>query len=152
MSDEFNGKISDRVVREIIIWIDNNLGGDLSIDAISRKSGYSKWHLQRVFKMRAGINLGGYVRERRALFAYYALTETDIPIIDIAFMLGFNSQQAFSRVIDKTFTLSPGVIRRLSRNGTVSFPALINNSYCSTTSMNPAMRVSVMEGMRKLLI
>ena len=34
MSDEFNGKISERVVREIIIWIDNNLGGDLSIDAI----------------------------------------------------------------------------------------------------------------------
>ncbi|VEC75933.1 transcriptional activator ramA [Raoultella ornithinolytica] len=41
--------ISAQVIETIVGWIDDNLHQPLRIDDIARHSGYSKWHLQRLF-------------------------------------------------------------------------------------------------------
>jgi transcriptional regulator GlxA family with amidase domain len=41
--------ISAQVIETIVEWIDDNLHQPLRIDDIARHSGYSKWHLQRLF-------------------------------------------------------------------------------------------------------
>ena len=37
-------------IHDLLGWIDNNLDSRLDIDTVSRRAGYSKWHLQRIFK------------------------------------------------------------------------------------------------------
>ncbi|MGO2369369.1 MAG: helix-turn-helix domain-containing protein, partial [Serratia sp. (in: enterobacteria)] len=37
-------------IRELLVWIEDNLTNPLSLDIVSAKSGYSKWYLQRMFK------------------------------------------------------------------------------------------------------
>ncbi|MBJ3773872.1 AraC family transcriptional regulator, partial [Klebsiella pneumoniae] len=37
-------------IHDLLDWIDNNLDSRLDIETVSRRAGYSKWHLQRLFK------------------------------------------------------------------------------------------------------
>ena len=41
-------------MHDLLDWIDNNLDSRLDIETVSRRSGYSKWHLQRLFKEHTG--------------------------------------------------------------------------------------------------
>jgi len=42
----------------LLEWIDENIHANLKIDDVASKSGYSKWHLQRVFSFYTGMSLG----------------------------------------------------------------------------------------------
>ena len=37
-------------IHSILSWIEDNLESPLSLEKVSERSGYSKWHLQRMFK------------------------------------------------------------------------------------------------------
>lgn len=39
-------------IHSILDWIEDNLESPLSLEKVSERSGYSKWHLQRMFKKR----------------------------------------------------------------------------------------------------
>jgi AraC family mar-sox-rob regulon transcriptional activator len=39
-------------IHSILSWIEDNLESPLSLEKVSERSGYSKWHLQRMFKKR----------------------------------------------------------------------------------------------------
>ncbi|TOQ37133.1 AraC family transcriptional regulator, partial [Vibrio parahaemolyticus] len=68
MTVPYQGKYTEfqsTVVNEILVWIEMNLTNRLLLDDIALKSGYTKWHLQRVFRKVVGIPLGEYIRRRR---------------------------------------------------------------------------------------
>ena len=48
----------------VLDWIENNLGHDLHLDEVARRSGYSRWHLQRLFRQHTGFSLAEYIRNR----------------------------------------------------------------------------------------
>lgn len=45
-------------IHSILDWIEDNLESPLSLEKVSERSGYSKWHLQRMFKKETGHSLG----------------------------------------------------------------------------------------------
>ena len=45
-------------IHSILSWIEDNLESPLSLEKVSERSGYSKWHLQRMFKERDRPFLG----------------------------------------------------------------------------------------------
>lgn len=100
------------IISDLIKWIEKNLEQPLSIDNVAKKSGYSKWHLQRMFKEVTGHILGTYIRHRRLTHAALALKLTSKPILDIAMQYRFDSQQTFTRSFKKQFNLTPASYRR----------------------------------------
>ena len=52
-------------IHSILDWIEDNLESPLSLEKVSERSGYSKWHLQRMFKKETGHSLGQYIRSRK---------------------------------------------------------------------------------------
>ena len=38
------------IIQTLIEWIDEHIDQPLNIDVVARKSGYSKWYLQRMFR------------------------------------------------------------------------------------------------------
>ncbi len=60
--------MAENVVNDILKWLETQLQRNegIKIDTIANKSGYSKWHLQRIFKDFKGCTLGEY-RSRRNL-------------------------------------------------------------------------------------
>ncbi len=39
------------IIRDLLSWLEGHLDQPLSLDNVAAKAGYSKWHLQRMFKM-----------------------------------------------------------------------------------------------------
>ena len=105
--------MSESVVNDIIKWLETQLQRNegIKIDTIADKSGYSKWHLQRIFKDIKGCTLGEYVRKRRLLEAAKSLRDNDMSILDIALQYGFSSQATFTRIFKKHFNTTPAKFR-----------------------------------------
>ena len=68
--------MQEEIIHSLTRWIDQNLDKTLSIDEVAARSGYSKWHLQRMFRTVTKQTLGGYIRERRLTLAAEALRQT----------------------------------------------------------------------------
>lgn len=100
------------IIHDLLNWIENHLDQPLLLDNVAAKSGYSKWHLQRMFRSTTGHALGSYIRERRLSQAAQALCTTPRPILDIALQFHFDSQPSFSRAFKKQFGKTPAVYRR----------------------------------------
>lgn len=100
------------IIQDLIQWIEKNLDRSLSVDDVAKKSGYSKWHLQRIFKSETDTILGTYIRMRRLTHAAIALRLTNKPILDIAMQYQFDSQQTFTRAFKKQFNQTPANYRK----------------------------------------
>lgn len=109
----------DEIIHALTAWIENNLDKTLSIDEVAAKSGYSKWHLQRMFRTVTRQTLGGYIRERRLILAAQALQQTQRPVFDIAMQYGYDSQQTFSRVFRRQFDQTPTAYRHAMRRNSL---------------------------------
>ncbi len=85
------------IIRDLLAWLEGHLDQPLSLDNVAAKAGYSKWHLQRMFKDVTGHAIGAYIRARRLSKSAVALRLTARPILDIALQYRFDSQQTFTR-------------------------------------------------------
>lgn len=116
----------EEIINSLTDWIDQNLDKTLSIDEVAAKSGYSKWHLQRMFRTVTRQTLGGYIRERRLTMAAEALRQTQRAVFDIAMQYGYDSQQTFSRVFRRQFSQTPTAYRHSMRRQSLQRPLKVN--------------------------
>ena len=85
--------------------------GTLSIEALAERFGVSDRTLRNLFYQQAGVSPKQYIEARQAAAAKDLLLATDLPIRDIAALLGFDDPYYFSRFIKKQFQLSPSQLR-----------------------------------------
>ncbi|QJT79687.1 helix-turn-helix domain-containing protein [Kosakonia sp. MUSA4] len=104
----------EHIIDELLIWIDNNIHKPLKIEDVAQRSGYSKWHLQRVFYQVKNTNLANYIRDRKLEMAARDLIQSDESILTISWKYGFDSQQSFTRSFAKKYSLPPSRFRRLN--------------------------------------
>ncbi|CAK7007943.1 effector binding domain-containing protein [Morganella morganii] len=100
------------IIQSLVLWIEQNLESDLSLDIIAARAGYSKWHLQRLFKEHTGVVIGKYIRARRLSCAAKALRITRSSILDISVKYRFDSQQTFCRAFKSQFNTTPSAYRK----------------------------------------
>lgn len=102
------------LIEEITDWIIINIDRPLSIEDVAAHSGYSKWHLQRVFTKMTGISMGMYIRDIKLSMAAQDLVSSHDKIMDISFRYGFESQQSFTRTFAKKYNSPPHKYRVLN--------------------------------------
>ena len=129
MPDNFN--LTKKVTSEIIEWIGKHIDQPLQIEDIASRSGYSRWHIQRMFKKHTSKTLGAYIRERKLIAAAMALATTDETVIDVSFRFGFESQQGFTRQFTRYFSIPPAQWRREGANRWPNFTADYPASVCN---------------------
>jgi AraC family transcriptional regulator len=96
-----------RYMQGLVDNVEDNLSDEINIVHLASSFNVSPWHFQRQFKAFVGDTLGGYIRGRRLTEAARLLLTTDLGIIDIAFRVGFNSHEAFTRSFKSYFGQSP---------------------------------------------
>ncbi|WP_029685867.1 helix-turn-helix domain-containing protein [Tatumella saanichensis] len=97
---------------DLIGWIDSHIENRLNLDLVAERAGYSKWHLQRMFKEHTGYALGEYIRKKKLEKSAARLTTSNEPILSVAISMGFDSQQSFNRSFKREFGMAPGTWRR----------------------------------------
>lgn len=101
------------VLNKTIDYIEEHLHETLKIERFAKHVGFSKYHFHRIFKSIVGMSISEYIRMRRLARASAMLLYTNEKIIDIAFQLHFESQEAFTRTFKKYYHLPPAQYRKL---------------------------------------
>lgn len=100
------------IIKAMLLYIEENLDKELSLEKIAEKFSYSPFYIARTFKDETGITLYKYIQGRRLDEAARKLAETDQPIVEIAFEAGYGSQQAFTQAFRRKYTCTPREYRR----------------------------------------
>lgn len=100
------------IVDEIDECIKNHNDETLTLNALSKKLGYSKFHTTRKFKEISGMQLRDYLRDRKLAFALKEVRDSKKTILDIAFDYGFSSNEAFTRAFKKVYGITPSKYRK----------------------------------------
>jgi AraC family transcriptional regulator len=99
-------------MRRVIEFIEDNLEGDLSLQAMAQEVDISPLYLARAFKAAVGQSPHQYVLARRIERAKELLRNTDLPVVDVALSSGFSSQSHLSHWFIRQVGVSPAVYRR----------------------------------------
>lgn len=82
------------------------------LEALAGEMGVSSRHLRRVLRQELGVSPVELAQTHRLLLAKQLLTETAMPIIDVAFASGFSSVRRFNALFLARYRLTPRDIRR----------------------------------------
>ena len=85
--------------------------------AVASKLGITDRHLRRVFGDEFGVSPVEFAQTQRLLLAKRLLTDTGLPITEVAFASGFGSLRRFNALFKQRYRLQPGQLRR-HMNGT----------------------------------
>jgi len=107
----------ERQVRSAIAVLDQALwaeGGPHAspIQAAAQQLGISDRHLRRVFVQVMGVSPQAYLQTRRLLMAKRLLTDTRLPVIEVAAIAGFSSLRRFNACWRQQYGLTPTQLRR----------------------------------------
>ncbi len=98
-------------IEAVIDYIEANLDGKLDLEMVAEAGHYSKYHLHRMFTSTVGMTIHDYVQRRQLTEAAKLLVFSDRPIIEIAFICGYESQQAFSSAFKSMYKTPPAEYR-----------------------------------------
>ena len=98
-------------IEMVIDYIENNLDGKIDLETVANEIHYSKYHLHRMFTSTVGMTIHDYVQRRQLTEAAKLLVFSDKPIIEIAFICGYESQQAFSSIFKSMYKIPPAEYR-----------------------------------------
>ena len=105
------------VVRRALRLINEGALDEASVETLAGRLGIGARHLLRLFARHVGASPIAVAQTRRLHFAVCLLTETDLPITQIAMASGFGSCRRFNDAFRHTYDRAPRDLRRTGRRG-----------------------------------
>ncbi len=92
--------------------IEDGALAELSVDGLATEMGISGRHLRRVIESEFGVAPIQIAQTQRLLLAKRLLTDTHMPITEIAFASGFSSVRRFNALFLERYNLNPSQLRK----------------------------------------
>jgi AraC family transcriptional regulator len=99
-------------IQSILLYIQNNLERDISVNELADMACFSKDHFSRVFKSITGMAPCDYIIRKRIERAQFLLLTTEMGQKEIIEETGFRSASYFSRIFKKITTYTPEKYRK----------------------------------------
>jgi AraC family transcriptional regulator, regulatory protein of adaptative response / DNA-3-methyladenine glycosylase II len=87
-------------------------GDELSMPQVAARLGVTDRHLRRVFQLAHGVAPLDYLTTRRLLLAKQLLTDTPLPVTEVAHASGFGSLRRFNAAFASRYRMSPSALRK----------------------------------------
>lgn len=112
-AQRFTGGLSRRRLRQVLGFIADNYGNDLSLAELARVAGMSAFHFAREFKRTTGTTPHQYLIKFRIEHAKSLLADSEMPLVEVGFQSGFSHQSHFNRLFRKLTGTTPQSYRLL---------------------------------------
>ncbi len=107
---EGSGAQYDPKIADTLSYINENLGRELTVEALAERVYLSKYHFMRLFKAQTGSTVHAYVRQRRLLYAAQ-LIRRGVSVNKAAAESGFEEYSTFFRAFRECFGVSPAQLK-----------------------------------------
>lgn len=95
--------------------LEEKCGGGQSLDVIAARLGCTGRHLRRVFMAEYHVTPVKYLQTCRLLLAKNLLTDTGLPVLEVAMTAGFGSLRRFNDLFQAHYRLTPTALRKQGR-------------------------------------
>ena len=98
-------------------WLDACDDAEASVEQLAAYLGITSRHLRRIFQAEHGVSPLQYLQTRRLLLAKALLTDSTLPVQEVAYAAGFASLRRFNAAFVEHYRLQPTALRRVGREG-----------------------------------
>ena len=113
---------SQRIAYMILQQLEEGtIENDAGLETIARQVGLSSRQIRRIIQKELGVAPIQLLLTRRLLLAKQLLTETKLPITQIAFASGFSSLRRFNDAFHSRYGLAPSRLRKMASEGVAIF-------------------------------
>jgi AraC family transcriptional regulator of adaptative response / DNA-3-methyladenine glycosylase II len=103
--------------------IENGVLDDGGIEHLSARVGVTSRHLRRIFDAEFGVSPVEYAQTHRLLLAKRLLTDTALPVTEVALASGFASVRRFNALFKERYRMPPSRLREA--RGAKAFPSML---------------------------
>ena len=118
-----------RLAQSAVNLIENGALDEGGIEHLAARIGVTSRHLRRVFEAEFGVAPIEYGQTQRLLLAKRLLTDTALPVTEVALASGFASVRRFNALFKERYRMPPGRLRRSAAGGAVAGPLAFLLSY-----------------------
>ncbi len=101
-----------RVAQAAASLIEDHALDEAGMDAVASRLGITDRHLRRIFGAEFGVSPVEFAQTQRLLLAKRLLTDTALPVTEVAFASGFGSLRRFNALFKQRYRLQPDRLRR----------------------------------------
>ncbi|PZP30395.1 MAG: adenosine deaminase [Roseateles depolymerans] len=128
-------------------WLDACSDPAASVEDLAAHLGITSRHLRRIFAAEHGVTPLQYLQTRRLLLAKALLTDTPLPVAQVAEAAGFASLRSFNAVFAGHYRLAPTALRRASGPLTACGEPALRLAYRPPLAVDALLRFLAARGM-----
>ena len=104
--------ISSNTFKAVVEYCTQNYSKELSLSTLERELHVSKYYISHLFSDKLGMGFNDYINSIRVSVACRYLRRTDLPITQIASMVGFSTLRTFNRAFQKQMGQTPSEYKK----------------------------------------
>lgn len=102
---------SNKLICNILIYINNNLNNKISIDELSNLFFYNRYYIIKLFKQEIQLSITEYINSLRIYNAIMQIKNSDNSLMNICLKNGFYSLEYFSETFKQITNVNPRKIK-----------------------------------------
>ncbi|MEY9626130.1 AraC family transcriptional regulator [Sinorhizobium fredii] len=104
--------LSERQVKRVTAYMRENFAEDIQLQELADLVNLSRFHFCRAFRLATGQTPYGWLTRQRIAHAKELLKNPTLRIIDVAVIVGYETQSSFAAIFRKVVGLTPSEFRR----------------------------------------
>lgn len=113
--EEHQNREKQEAIYDVVQYIAQHFREPLTLDALSRQLGMSRYHISHLFSEKIKESFPSYLNNLRLFYACEELRDTNTSITQIAMDAGFESQRTFFRTFKARYGMTPMQYRKSPR-------------------------------------
>lgn len=103
------------MLQQAIWYMETHLLDNITYSDVARQLYVSDFHFHKMFSMVTGVTPNEYLRNRRLSQAAQELLTSDVKVIDLAFLYGYETPESFTKAFSRFHGVTPSLAKKRNK-------------------------------------